>query len=130
MALNDPLATMLSKIQNAITVGKDELIIKPINKEIQTILQILKEKNYIQDYEKVSDGRGDHIILRNFQMINKTGVIKPRYSFGYEQAVDWEVKYLPAQGFGVIIVTTSQGIMTLDQAKEKSIGGKLMMYCY
>ena len=41
-----------------------------------------------------------------------------------------EKQYLPAKEFGVIIVTTSKGIMTLSQAKELGIGGKLLAYCY
>jgi small subunit ribosomal protein S8 len=42
----------------------------------------------------------------------------------------FEKRYLPARGFGIIIVSTNKGIMTLEEAKEKRIGGRLLAYCY
>ena len=42
----------------------------------------------------------------------------------------FEKRYLPAKGFGLIIVSTSKGLMTHVDAEEKNIGGKMIAYCY
>ena len=42
----------------------------------------------------------------------------------------YEKRFLPAKDFGIIIMTTPQGIMTHIEAKKKSTGGKLLAYCY
>ena len=46
------------------------------------------------------------------------------------QAEKYEKRYLPARAFGVIIVTTSKGLMLLSESVEKKLGGKLLAYCY
>ncbi|MFT4312783.1 MAG: 30S ribosomal protein S8 [Candidatus Woesearchaeota archaeon] len=130
MVLNDPLATMLSKIHNANKVNKDEVIIKPVSKFMIKIVEILQKHNYIKEFEVVKDGRGDHLIIKGFEMINKCGAIKPRFSFTALDAVLVEQDYLPAKGFGIIIVTTSKGLMTIEKAQEENVGGKLVAYCY
>jgi len=130
MALNDTLANVMSKMQNAVGVGKNELTIKPISKLMIQVLDILKTHNYVDSYEVVQDGRGDHIILKGFNQINKCGVIKPRFNFKVSEIVKAEQEYLPAKDFGIIIVSTSKGLMTLDKAKEQHLGGKLVSFCY
>ena len=42
----------------------------------------------------------------------------------------FEQRYLPAKSFGMLIISTSKGMLTNIQAKEKKIGGKLIAYCY
>ena len=46
---------------------------------------------------------------------------------GFEK---FERRYLPAKGFGILIVSTSIGMMTNEEAKIKMIGGKLLAYVY
>ena len=41
-----------------------------------------------------------------------------------------EKRYLPAKDFGILIMSTSKGIMTHYDAKKKNLGGKLLSYCY
>jgi len=130
MTLNDPLAAMLSKMQNAIGSAKAQVTVKPISKFMVQILDILKQYGYVTSYEVIEDGRGNHVIIKGFEAINKCGVIKPRFNYGVESAVVEESRYLPAKGFGIVIVSTSKGLMTLDKATEQKIGGKLIAYCY
>ena len=42
----------------------------------------------------------------------------------------FEKRYLPAKNFGILIVTTPEGIMTHNEAKERGIGGRLLAYMY
>ena len=62
--------------------------------------------------------------------INKTGVIKPKYSVKINEYEKFEKRYLAAFGFGFLIVSTNQGIMTQEDAITKKLGGKLIAYVY
>jgi small subunit ribosomal protein S8 len=62
--------------------------------------------------------------------INNCGVIKPRYSVKRSDLEKFESRYLPAQDFGVLILTTTEGVITHTEAKELGVGGKLLAYVY
>jgi len=127
---NDPLAAALAKILNAEKVGKREVLIKPASKLIKEVLTIMNDHNYVGSFEEVEDGKGNFLKLNLLGNVNKCGVVKPRFSTKHNTFEKWEKRYLPAKDFGVIIVSTSKGIMTHYQAKDKKIGGKLVAYCY
>jgi small subunit ribosomal protein S8 len=42
----------------------------------------------------------------------------------------YEARFLPAQNFGVLILSTTEGVVTHTRAKELGIGGKLLAYVY
>ena len=130
MSLNDPLANALSLILNAEKVGKRECIIKPISKVIKKVFTILKENNYIGDFREINDLRGNYIKLNLLGNINKIGVIKPRFAVKKDGFEKFEKRYLLAKDFGIIIVSTSSGMMTHIEAKKKGLGGRLIAYCY
>ena len=62
--------------------------------------------------------------------INDCGVIRPRYSVGTGDLEKYEARYLPAQDFGVLILTTTRGVLTHTQAKQGGVGGKLLAFVY
>lgn len=128
--LNDPLAAALAKILNAEKVGKREVAIKPASKIIKKILQIMNDYHYLGAFTETEDGKGGLLQVNLLGNINKCGVIKPRFSTSRTNFEKWERRYLPAKDFGIILISTSQGIMTHNQAKEKKMGGKLLAYCY
>ena len=130
MALNDTLSIALSKIGNAEKVGKRDCTIKPMSKVIKKVLQIMNENKYIGKYEEVIDRRGGSLHIHLIGSINKCGTIKPRFSTLLSEFEKWEKRYLPAKDFGILIISTSKGIMTHEEAKKKRIGGKLVAYCY
>jgi len=130
MSLNDPLANALSIISNTLKVGKSECTIKPISKLVQTVFDIMKKKNYVSDYEVIEDGKGNFIKLKLGENINKCGVIKPRFSIKSNNFEKYEKRFLLAKDFGILIVSTSKGIITHIEAKEKNLGGRLIAYCY
>ena len=127
---NDPLANALSAILNHEKVGKKEIMINPTSKIILNVLNILQTNMFVGSVEKVTDARGGIIRLYLLGNINKCGVIKPRFSVGWENFDKFEKRYLPAKGMGIIIISTPKGMMTLDEARKKQIGGKLIAYCY
>jgi len=128
--LNDPLAAALSKIYNAEKVGKREVVLKPASKMIKQVLTLMNDHHYLGAFEIVEDDKGGELKVHLLGNINKCGVIKPRFSTQQKDFKKWEKRYLPAKDFGIILVSTPQGVMTHNQAKEKNTGGKLLAYCY
>jgi small subunit ribosomal protein S8 len=128
--LNDPLADALSLIKNAEVKGKGICIIKPSSKLIGGVLNLLKEKGYINEFEFINDGKAGVFQVKLKGNINDCGVIKPRYPIKRDDLDKWESRYLPAQHFGLLILTTTKGIVSQDEAKQNGIGGKLLAYVY
>lgn len=128
--LNDPLANTLSNILNAEKVAKPICIASPSSKIIKKVLTIMKDHNYIGDFKEIDDGRGKLLSINLLGNINKCGVIKPRFNIKIKDYEKFEKRYLPAKDFGIIIVSTSKGLMVHTEAKKKELGGVLIAYCY
>ncbi len=127
---NDPLSDALSKINNAAMAGRREIDIWPASKLIGRILKIMEEHGYVEEFEYVENGRGGLFRINIGSTINKCGAIKPRFSVHRDQMERFESRYLPAQDFGILIVTTNRGVMTHSDAKKLGLGGKLLAYVY
>ena len=130
MTLNDPLANALSKIMNAEKTGKDACLIKPISNLIKKIFIIMQKEGYIGSFKEINDGKGNLLKINLLSRINKCSAIKPRFIVKKNGFEKFEKRYLPAKDFGVIIISTSQGVMTHIEAKKKGVGGKLLAYIY
>jgi small subunit ribosomal protein S8 len=130
MVLLDPLANALSTIKNAEVIGKSSCIIRPASKNIGNVLKVMQDLGYIGDFELIDDGKAGIFSVTLVGRINKCGAIKPRYSVGTDSFERWEKQFLPAKNFGALIVTTSSGVISQYEAREKKIGGQLLAYVY
>ena len=130
MSLNDPLASAMSKIKNAENVGKSECLIAPSSSLIKGVFKILQEEGYVGEFKINDDSRGESLVLNLIGKVNGCGAVRPRHAINVGAYEKFEKRYLPAKNFGVLIVSTSQGLMTHVKSKEKKIGGKLIAYCY
>jgi small subunit ribosomal protein S8 len=128
--LLDPLADALSTIKNAETTGKPDCTLRPASKLIGNVLKVMKEKGYIGDFEFIDDGKSGIFKVQLKGKINKCGVIRPRHAVKNTDFEKWEKRYLPAKGFGSIILTTPDGVMTHSEARDNGIGGELLAYVY
>ena len=128
--LNDPLANALSLMKNAELKGKGTCVIQPSSTLIGGVLTLLKEKGYVGEFEYIDDGKAGVFQVKLQGNINNCGVIKPRYPIKRDELEKWETRYLPAQDFGLLILTTTKGIISHDEAKKNGIGGKLLAYVY
>jgi small subunit ribosomal protein S8 len=128
--LNDPLADALSIMKNAELKGIGTCTIKPSSKLIGGILNLLKQKGYIAEFEYIDDGKAGVFQVKLKGNINDCGVIKPRYPIKKDELDKWESRYLPAQHFGLLILTTTSGIVSQYEAKQNGVGGKLLAYVY
>ncbi len=130
MTLLDPLADACSCIKNAEIVCQSSVIINPRSKLIGTVLHILQSNGYIGSFESIDDGRQGKFRVQLLGRINKIGVIKPRKPIKIKKIEIEEKHYLPAVNFGLILLSTSQGVMSHIEAKERHIGGRLLVYVY
>ncbi len=130
MSNNDPLANVLSHIQNYEQTGKKQIITKQYSKLITRVLDIMNQQGYIGGYEVINDSKGNMIKINLIGAINKCNVIKPRFQINKDEFEKYEKRYLPSKDFGIIIISTNQGLMTHKEAKEKRLGGTLISYCY
>ena len=126
----DSLNDAMSVIKNAEKVGKGECTIRPSSKLIGRVLKVMQESGYIRQFELVQDGRSGMFKVALSGHINDCGVIRPRYSVKMGDLEKYEARYLPAQDFGVLILTTTKGVVTHSQAKQGGVGGKLLAFVY
>ncbi|MEM2130980.1 MAG: 30S ribosomal protein S8 [Candidatus Woesearchaeota archaeon] len=130
MVLNDPLANVLSNITMAEKKGRKTLLLKNNSKMIRKVLDLLKDNNYLGSYVEHKDDKGGYLEINLIGNINKTGVIKPRYKSKVEDYKKFEKRFLPAFGFGFLIVSTTKGLMTHEEAIKNNLGGRLIAFVY
>ena len=123
------LADALSMIKNAERVGKKEVVI-PASKLIGNVLEVMKKYNYIGDYEFIDDGKSGKFKVKLIGKINNCNAISPRFPTKIDEFEKWEKRFLPSVNFGILILTTSKGVMSHHEAKKLGIGGHLLAYVY
>ena len=94
------------------------------------MLTIMQKSGYLGEYELLEDGRGGSFRIELIGAINRCGVIKPRHSVKRSDFDKWESRYLPARDFGLLILTTNQGVMDHFAAKKERVGGRLLAYVF
>lgn len=124
------LANICSTIKNAENMGKSEVIVKPLSKVVRSVLNIFKELNYVRKVDFMENRKGSEAKVILNGKINNVGAITPNFYVKVDELIKFEKRYLPAEGFGKLILTTSKGIITNEQARELNIGGKLLAYIY
>ena len=130
MWVQDSLANALVNIMNSEERGKSECIVTPAPKLIANVLRTLQKAGYVGEFEFIDDGRLGKLRIQLLGRINKCGVIKPYFSISYTELEDWAHKYLPGKDIGLLILTTSKGIITHKDAIANKVGGRLMAYVY
>ena len=128
MAVSDPVADMLTKIRNASRAGFEKVDITTSRLKLE-VIKILKNEGYIKNFKKTTTDNinyirvflkyddGDKPIIHGIEKISTPG---RRIYTGYRK--------LPRvyNGYGTIIVSTSDGVTTGKKAAEKKIGGELI----
>ncbi len=126
----DPLADALSNMKNQEAAGNLNCTIRPASKVIASTLRLFKEHGYLSDFEHINDGKGGKFKVSLAGRLNDCGVIRPRYAVDKLSFEKFEKRFLPSTGIGVLIVSTSRGIMSHEDAKKNGIGGRLLCYVY
>ena len=123
------MADVLSAIKNAERVGKKDCI-TPASNLVREVLKVMQKEGLIGVFEFIDDGRSGKFKIELKNRVNDCNVIKPRYSVKVDEFEKWEKRFLPARDFGILIVSTTKGIMTHGNANKQHVGGKLLAYAF
>ena len=126
MSMQDPIADLFSRINNAQARGKASVVVPSSNKKI-SLVSLLKDKGYVDSFD-VSDKAKPEIeiklkyfegapVIKELKRISKPGL--RQYS---------NKKEIPEinGGLGIAVVSTNKGLMTDQEAKEAGLGGELI----
>jgi len=126
---HDLLVDMFCTIKNAEAMGKAECAV-PASKLIKDVLSVMERNGYIGGSEHVEDGRGGKLRVTLIRRINDTNAIKPRFFVSAREFPKYEKRFLPSVGAGILVVSTSRGVMDQNRAREEGIGGSLLGFVY
>lgn len=125
----DPIADLLTRIRNASTVRFPQVAI-PYSNEKRAILNVIEEGGYISGYNKGKNDKGRDVLRVNLKYDqNGKSVIREvkRLSRpGRRLYVGKNDLPYHRGGLGLIVVSTSKGMMSVDSARKEGIGGELI----
>ena len=131
--MTDPIADYLTRIRNGIQAGHRVVDIPASNLK-KDITKILFEKGYILNYKFVDDGpQGTIMVALKYDPVNKVNAIKKLErisSPGLRQYVGHKELPRVLNGLGIAILSTSNGVMTDKEAREKKVGGEVLCFVY
>ena len=126
----DTLTNGLITVINNELRNKRECIISPASKLLGRVLRIMQFNGYIGEFEFIDDGRSGKFKVQLLGRINKCGAIKPRFSVKVGGFENWEKTFLPSRDVGILVVSTSKGVIAHREAEEKNMGGRLLAFVY
>ena len=132
MHITDTIADMLTRIRNA-NAAKHDTVDIPASNMKKAIADILVNEGYIKGYQVIEDGKQGVIrvtlkytptkqkVIRGIRRVSKPGL---RIYAGYED--------MPRvmNGLGIVIVSTSKGLMTDKKARAQKIGGEVIAFVW
>ena len=128
----DPIADYLTRIRNAIRAGHDEVEIPASGLKME-LSRILKEQGYIKDFSRRPAAVGEAINVelkytedRRPVILGIERVSRP----GRRRYVDHKSVPRVQGGTGTAIVSTSHGVMTCHEARNKGVGGEVVAYVW
>ena len=132
MQISDTIADLLTRIRNAAT-AKHATVDVPASNVKKAITQILTDEGYIKSFQVIDDGKQGIIRITLKYDENRTSVIsglrrisKPGLRI-YSSCADMPKVRM---GLGIVIVSTSKGIMTDKKARELNVGGEVLAYVW
>ncbi|MBU0636307.1 30S ribosomal protein S8 [Candidatus Micrarchaeota archaeon] len=126
----DPIANALTALKNSENATKGTCKLQPASKLLEEILRVMKENGYITGYERVNTKGSGFYKIQLSGKVNECRAIKPRYPVQKDEFEKFEKRYLPSRDVGIIIVSTSKGVLSHKKAKEEGIGGRLIAFVY
>ncbi|MGO3732570.1 MAG: 30S ribosomal protein S8 [Vagococcus sp.] len=132
MVMTDPIADFLTRIRNA-NIVKHESLEVPASTIKLEVAKILQREGFVRDVEFIEDdkqgiirvflkyGKNEERVITNLKRISKPGLR------AYVKA-DEVPKVL--NGLGIAIISTSEGILTDKEARERNVGGEVLAYVW
>ena len=125
---SDPIADMATRIRNA-GLARHEKVMLPYSKIKTLVLKVLKKEGIIEDFNIQQKNELQEIIVvlgknRNWESIKRVSKPGRRYYVKFS-----EIKPV-RRGFGFLVISTSNGVMTGLEAYKKKIGGEVLLEIY
>jgi small subunit ribosomal protein S8 len=133
MAINDPIADMLTRVRNAVMAGHT-LVAMPSSKIKIEIAKIMKEEGYLESFEVVEGEQAPQKVLRlKIKYVGERRMRRPvisgvervstpgRRIYTKKQNIPWVLS-----GIGVAIISTPKGVMTGARARQLGVGGEIL----
>jgi len=132
MVMTDPIADYLTRIRNA-NMAKHNSVEIPASNIKKSISEILKREGFIRDYEVTDDNKQGMIkiflkygpdgerVISGLKRISKPGL---------RNYVSAENLPKVLNGLGIAIVSTSAGVITDKEARQKDVGGEVVAYVW
>ncbi len=130
MPAQNILSNLFTTLYNNELRNKKECLVIRASKLASEVLRIVQKNKYIGEFEYIDDGLGGKFKIQLLGRINKCGLISPRLAIQKNEYERWERNYLPAVGVGILVITTSEGVLSHTEAKSRGIGGRLLGYVY
>lgn len=119
------ITDVLNRIMNAKRAGKISCE-TPSSNLLISVLEVMKQNEYV-NYKLNKETKK---VLIEFIKLNECRVISPRFYVKYNELGKYIKRFLPSRSLGIIIISTSKGLLTHKEAEEKKLGGALIAYCY
>ena len=127
MSMNDPISDMLTRIRNGQSSNK-KTVSMPSSSAKKAIAEVLKNEGYIIDFELITESSIDNLVIQlkyhqglpvieDIQRSSKPGLRVYKNKEDLPQVLG---------GLGVAIISTSAGVMSDKEAREKGIGGEVI----
>ncbi len=131
MNVSDPIADMLTRIRNASRARHTDVSV-PASRTKLAIARILKDEGFIEDFSEATEGPAQVLNIK-LKYVGKVPVVS-----GLKRISKPGLRVYAAKteiprvlgGLGVVIVSTSQGIMTGAQARKGQLGGEILAYVW
>lgn len=129
MGMTDPIADMLTRIRNAnrVRYKSVDILLSRIN---LNIAKVLKKAGYISGYDVKKDARGYQIlkISLKYYDVKKTVITDIQRVSKPGRRVYVKSDMIPKvlSGYGTVILSTSKGIMTYQEARDSKVGGEIL----
>lgn len=129
--MTDPIADMLTRIRNASAVGKTEVIL-PYSKLKFEIAKLLEKEGYIKSAEKTKNKFNEIIVKLRYHRNKKSYIsyIKRISKPGRRVYAGKDDLPIVLNNIGIAIISTSKGLMTNKEAKNKKLGGEVICEIY
>ncbi len=128
MSMNDPIGDMLTRIRNGLMRGKGK-VATPASNLRASVLDVLEAEGYIRGYSRTDFGNGKAEIEIELKYFEGAPVIREITRISKPgRRVYSSVKNLPrvANGLGISILSTPQGVMADHDARDKNVGGEVL----
>lgn len=130
--VTDPIADLLTRVRNAGMARHDSVLV-PLSKMKQALANILKDEGFVKDVDTVKNGQWRMIRLRLYPTVRNQASIRGLKRISrpglrvYVNRGDIPRVY---GGLGVAILSTSQGVMSGQDARNRGIGGEVLCYVW